>query len=169
MFNHTAFSLHVVIVLCTAALLATHILPAHAAEPGAINITSIAEKETLVVDKNGKTQSALTRVDTALPGDEIIYTTTFENISNSPASNIVISNPIPNDTTYLSANGANTEVTFSIDDGNQYAAPEKLIITSSKGYTRPAIPSDYTHLRWVYKGELGVGETSEVSFRAVIK
>jgi uncharacterized repeat protein (TIGR01451 family) len=169
MFNHTAFSLYFIIVLCSAALLATSMLPAHAAEQGAINITSIAEKETMVVDKDGKTQRTLTRVDTALPGDEIIYTTTFENISNSPAGNIVISNTIPNDTTYLSANGANTEVTFSIDDGNQYAAPEKLIITSSKGYTRPAIPADYTHLRWVYEGELGVGETSEVSFRAIIK
>jgi uncharacterized repeat protein (TIGR01451 family) len=169
MFNHTKSKLHFIIVFCTTALLTTYMLPAHATEPGAINITSIAEKETIVVDKDGKTQSRRTRVDTALPGDEIIYTTTFENISNSPAGNIVISNTIPNDTTYLGANGANTEVTFSIDDGNQYAAPEKLIVTSSKGYTRPAIPADYTHLRWVYEGELGVGETSEVSFRAIIK
>jgi len=169
MFNHTMLRLHFIIVLCTAALLTTSMLPAHAVEPGAINITSIAEKETIGVDKDGKTQSTRTRVDTALPGDEIIYTTTFENISKSPAGSIVISNTIPNDTTYLSANGANTEVTFSIDDGNQFSAPEELLVTTSKGYTRPAIPSDYTHLRWIYEGELGVGETSEVSFRAVIK
>jgi uncharacterized repeat protein (TIGR01451 family) len=169
MFNHTIFKQHFISVLCTAALLAVFALPAHAADPGAIKISSIAEKETDVVDKDGKTQTKRTRVDTAVPGDEIIYTTTFENISNKSAGNIVITNPIPNDTTYLSANGDNTEITFSIDGGNQYDAPDKLIITTNEGDTRPALTSDYTHLRWVYKGELGVGETSKVSFRAVIK
>ena len=169
MFNHTIFKQHFISVLCTAVLLTAFALPAHAADPGAIKISSIAEKETNVVDKDGNTQTKRTRVDTAVPGDEIIYTTTFENISNKPAGNIVITNPIPNDTTYLMADGANTEITFSIDGGNEYATPDKLIVTANEGDTRPAMPSDYTHLRWVYKGELGVGETSKVIFRAVIK
>jgi uncharacterized repeat protein (TIGR01451 family) len=169
MFNHTIFKQHFISVLCATILLTAFAIPAHAADPGAIKISSIAEKETNVVDKDGNTQTKRTRVDTAVPGDEIIYTTTFENISNKPAGNIVITNPIPNDTTYLMANGANTEITFSIDGGNEYATPDKLIVTDNEGDTRPALPSDYTHLRWVYKGELGVGETSKVSFRAVIK
>lgn len=169
MFNHTIFTPCFITVLFTTALLTTFTVPTHTAEPGAIKISSIAEKETEVIDKNGNKTSKRTRVDTAVPGDEIIYTITFENISTKPASNIVITNPIPNDTTYLSANGTNTEITFSIDGGNQYAARDKLIVTISEGNTRPAMPSDYTHLRWAYKGELGVGEASEVSFRAVIK
>ncbi len=169
MFNHTIFKQHFICVLCTAVLLTAYALPAHAADPGAVKISSIAEKETNVLDKDGNTQTKRTRVDTAVPGDEIIYTTTFENISNKPAGNIVITNPIPNDTTYLMADGANTEITFSIDGGNEYATPDKLIVTANEGDTRPAMPSDYTHLRWVYKGELGVCETSKVTFRAVIK
>jgi len=169
MFNHTIFKQRFITVLCAAALLTAFTLPAYAADPGAIIISSIAEKEMDVVDKDGITQSKRTRVETAIPGDEIIYTTTFENISDKPAGDIVITNPIPNDTTYLSANGANTEITFSVDGGNQYDAPDKLIVTTSEGNTRPAMTSDYTHLRWVYKGELGIGKTSEVSFRAVIK
>jgi uncharacterized repeat protein (TIGR01451 family) len=169
MYNHTIFKQHFISVFFTAALLTAFTLPAHAAEPGAIKLSSVAEKRIDVVDKDGKTVSTRTRVDTAVPGDEIIYTTTFENISNKPAGNIVITNPIPNATTYRSASGANTEITFSIDGGNQYAASDKLIVTASEGNTRPAMPSDYTHLRWVYKGELAVGETSDVSFRTVIK
>jgi uncharacterized repeat protein (TIGR01451 family) len=169
MFNHLIIKPQFIRVLCSAVLLTAFVLPAHAADPGAIKISSIAEKETAVVDNDGKTQTLLTRVDTALPGDEIIYTTTFENISNKPAGNIVITNPIPNDTTYLSAIGDNTQITFSIDGGNQYAAPDNLIVTANEGDTRSAIPSDYTHLRWVYLGDLGVGEISDVSFRAVIK
>jgi uncharacterized repeat protein (TIGR01451 family) len=169
MFKHTINKQHFISALCAAALLTAFVLPAHAAEPGSLKLANIAEIEITVVDKDGKTVSTRTPVGTAVPGDEIIYTTTFENISNKPAGNIVITNPMPNDTTYRSASGANTEITFSIDGGNQYAAPDKLIVTTSEGNTRPAVPSDYTHLRWAYKGELGVGKTSQVSFRTVIK
>lgn len=169
MFNYNIFTQHFISVFFTVALLTGLTLPVHAADPGAIIISSVAEKRIDVVDKDGKMVSTLAQVDTAVPGDEIIYTTTFENISNKPADNIVITNPIPNDTTYLSANGANTEITFSIDGGNQYDVPDKLIVTTNEGNTRPALPSDYSHLRWIYKGELGVGETRKVSFRAVIK
>jgi len=169
MFNHTIFKQHFISVLCTAAMLTAFTLPAHAAEPGAIKVSSIVEKIIDVVDKDGKTVSTRVPADNAVPGDEIIYTTTFENISNKPAGNIVITNPVPNDTTYLMANGVNTEITFSIDGGNEYAAADKLVVTTNEGDTRPALPSDYTHLRWTYKVELGVGETSKVSFRAVIK
>jgi uncharacterized repeat protein (TIGR01451 family) len=169
MFNHTIFKPCFITVFFTAALLTTFTVPTHTAEPGAIKISSIAEKETEVIDKNGNKTSKRNRVDTAVPGDEIIYTTTFENISTKPASNIVITNPIPNDTIYMSASGVNTEITFSIDGNNQYATPDKLIVTTKEGDTRLAVPSDYSHLRWVYTGELGVGKTSQVSFRAVIK
>jgi uncharacterized repeat protein (TIGR01451 family) len=169
MFNHTIFTPCFITVLFTTALLTTFTVPTHTAEPGAIKISSIAEKETEVIDKNGNKTSKRTRVDTAVPGDEIIYTITFENISTKPASNIVITNPIPNDTTYISATGVNTEITFSIDGNNQYATPDKLIVTTKEGVTRLAVPSDYSHLRWVYTVELGVDKTSQVSFRAVIK
>jgi uncharacterized repeat protein (TIGR01451 family) len=169
MSNHTILKQHFISVFFTAALLTAFTLPAHAAEPGAIKLSSVAEKRINVVDKDGKTVSTRARVDTAVPGDEIIYTTTFENISNKPAGNIVITNPIHNDTTYLMANGVNTEITFSIDGGYEYALPDKLIVTTNEGDTRPALPSDYTNLRWVYKGVLGVGETSKVSFHTVIK
>ena len=169
MFKHTIYKQYFISGLCTAALLTAFVLPAHAADPGSIKLTSFAEIEITVVDKEGKAQIQRTPVDTAVPGDEIIYTTTFENIINKPAGNIVITNPIPNATTYRSASGANTEITFSIDGGNKYAAPDKLIVTTSEGNTRPAMPSDYTHLRWAYKGELGAGKTSQVSFRTVIK
>lgn len=169
MFNHTIFTPCFINVLFTAALLTTFTLPTHTAEPGAIKISSIAEKETEVIDKNGNKTIMRTRVDTAVPGDEIIYTTTFENISTKPASNIVITNPIPNNTTYMSATGVDTEITFSIDGNSQYATPDKLIVTTKEGSTRLAVPSDYSHLRWAYTGELGVGKTSQVSFRAFIK
>jgi uncharacterized repeat protein (TIGR01451 family) len=168
MFNHTMFNQRFVTVLCGAVLLLVFHLPAHAAS-GAINISSIAEMEIEAVNEDGEQELKRIPVEMAVPGDEIIYTTTFENIINKPAGNIAITNPVPNDTTFRHANGANTDIEFSVDGGKQYASPDKLNVKTQQGNNRAAVPADYTHVRWFYKGELAVGETSEVSFRAVIK
>lgn len=168
MLNHTMFSQRCITVLCVAVLLLACHLPAHAAR-GAINISSIAEMEIEAVNEDGEKELKRIPVETAVPGDEIIYTTTFENIINKPAGNIAITNPVPNDTTFRRADGANTDINFSVDGGKQYASADKLSVKTQQGNNRAAVPADYTHVRWFYKGELGVGETSEVSFRAVIK
>ncbi len=171
MFNHTMFNPRFIPALCAAALLTAFHLPAHAqATSDAVEVKSIAEQEITTVN-NGKKEIKRIPVGKAVPGDEIIYTNTFKNLIQKPAANIVITNPVPNDSIYKggSASGDNTDITFSIDGGKQYAAPDKLIVKTKEGKTRPALPPDYTHIRWTYKGELGVGKTGEVSFRTVIK
>ncbi|MDX8384930.1 MAG: hypothetical protein R8M11_00260, partial [Gallionella sp.] len=75
-------------------------LSAHAAE--AIIVTSIAQTEIESVDKNGKKTTKLLPVEKALPGNEVIFTTTFENTLSEAASDITINNPIPAGTTYKS-------------------------------------------------------------------
>lgn len=152
-----------------AVLLAAFHLSAHAASP-AVEIKSVAEREIATVT-NGKRELVRSPVDKAVPGDEIIYTTTFKNLAGKPAANIVITNPVPNDSLYKadSASGANTVITFSVDGGKRYAAPGKLTIRTGEGRTRLALPNDYTHIRWTYQGELGAGKSGTVSFRAFIK
>lgn len=136
----------------------------------AIELKSIAEKEVTVL-VNGKKETKRTVVSKALPGEEIIYTTTFKNTLDKAAGDIVITNPVPNDSIYSggSAAGKNTTITFSIDSGKTFSTPDKLTIKTADGKLQPAKPADYTHLRWIYQGELGVGKVGEVSFRAVIK
>lgn len=155
--------------LYAATLLTAFHMTAHAAAD-AIELKSMAEREITVV-KNGKKEIQRAPVDKAVPGDEIIYTTTFKNALNKPAGDIVITNPVPNDSLYKdgSATGKNTAITFSVDGGQTYAAPGKLTVKTADGKTRPALPADYTHLRWTYQGELGAGKAGEVSFRAMIK
>ncbi len=155
--------------LLAAVLLTAFHLSALAA-PGQVEIKSIAEREVETV-KNGKKETHRAPVNKAVPGDEIIYTTTFRNLAGKPVGDIVITNPVPNDSLYKAdtANGANTVISFSVDGGKQYAAPGQLTVRTQDGKTRAALPADYTHIRWTYKGELGAGKTGEVSFRAVIK
>lgn len=154
--------------LSAAFLLTAFQPPALAAD--AVEVKSIAQKDVETV-KNGKKEITRGPVTRAVPGDEIVYTTTFRNLIKKPVGHIAITNPVPNDSIYKegSATGANTDITFSVDGGKQFAAPGALSVKTADGKTRPAVATDYTHIRWTYKGELGVGKSGEVSFRAVIK
>ena len=144
---------------------------AHAApETGKVSVKSTAEVETEVMVK-GKKEKKREPVAKAVPGTEIIYTNIFSNEGAKPAGNIVLTNPIPASTAYVggSAFGANMDIAFSADGGKTYDAPEKIKIKTREGRERPALPSEYTHIRWTYKGELAAGKQGNAGFRAVIQ
>ncbi len=141
----------------------------HAATTGTIEVQSIAEVE--IIGQNGEREMRRAPISHAAPGMVVVFTTTFQNTSHKPAGNIVINNPIPNDTEYKagSAFGDNTDITFSIDGGRSFAAAEQLWIQSTNGKSRIAPTKAYTHIRWVYKSRLASGERGAVGFRAAIK
>lgn len=159
--------------ICLTALLFAASLSVHAAPaaPGAVEVKSIAEVEVEVVNYKGKKELKRQPVEKAVPGTEVIYTTTFKNLIAKPVGNIAITNPVPNDTVYKggSAVGTNTDITFSVDGGKTWGTPDKLKLKGKDGKERIALPAEMTHIRWTYRGELPVGKTGEVSFRAAIK
>ena len=135
-----------------------------------IKVSSIAEVEVEVV-KNGKKEIMRIPPDKAVPGTEVIFTNTFENLGGKTASDIVINNPVPNDTGYKagSAIGRDTVITFSADGGKTFGTAENLKIRGADGKQRSALPGEYTHIRWTYKGQLAAGKSGEVGFRAIVK
>ncbi len=153
------------------ALLSSFSFNVHAAE-GAIKLTSIAQVEIEVTDKKGNKTLKRSTVTKAVPGTEVIYTTTFKNVINKPVDkNFVIDNPIPNDSEYKggSAFGPDCEILFSVDGGKQFGHAEELKIKDADGKERTALAKEYTHIRWIYKKELAAGKSGEVGFRAAIK
>ena len=152
------------------ALLGSFSSVAQAAD-GAIKITSIAQIEVEVVGKGGKKTLQRTPVAKAVPGTEVIYTNTFENITSKPAGDIVIDNPIPNDSEYKagSAFGKDCEILFSADGGKKFGHAEELKIKEADGKEHTALAKEYTHIRWTYKKQLAAGRSGEVGFRATIK
>jgi uncharacterized repeat protein (TIGR01451 family) len=151
------------------ALLSSLSLTAQAVD-GAIKVKSIAQVEIEVADKDGKKSLHREPVEKAIPGTEIIFTNTFENVSAKAASDIIINNPIPNSTTYKagSAFGQDCEILFSVDQGKTFGVAESLKITSSDGTEHVALPKEYTNIRWSYKKQLPAGKSSDVGFRATI-
>jgi uncharacterized repeat protein (TIGR01451 family) len=152
------------------ALLGSFSSGAQAAD-GAIKVTSIAQIEVEVVGQDGKKTLKRTPPDKAIPGTEVIYTTTFENIIKKSVGNIVIDNPIPNDSEYKagSAFGKDCDILFSVDGGKTFGHAEELKIKDADGKERTPLAKEYTNLRWTYKGQLAAGKSGEVGFRATIK
>ena len=99
-------------------------------------------------------------------GSRVIYTTSFTNNTSDSADIIDIVNPIPAQAIYLpnTATGINCEITFSIDGGISWDKPENLHVRQKDGSLRPAHPTDYTHIRWIYSAGLAPKASSQVSF-----
>ena len=89
-------------------------------------VTSIAQVETEVVGKDGKKTLKRTPVEKAIPGTEVIYTTTFQNLIKKPVGDIVINNPVPNASEYKagSAFGKDCNILFSVDRVSNSATPK---------------------------------------------
>jgi uncharacterized repeat protein (TIGR01451 family) len=147
--------------------------PLHAQQgpsAGSIEFRNVAEVELEVKGADGKVEKKRVAAEKALPGAEVIYTSTFRNIGQRPAGNIVVVNPVPANTTLVggSAFGEGTEITFSADGGKNWAAADKVKVTGADGKQRPAGISEITHLRWVMRGELAAGKQGVVGFRVTV-
>ena len=139
-------------------------------QKGSIQVTSVAEVE--VIEKNKKGKDVVRRKDastvTVVPGTIVLFTTTFTNIDEEPATDVVITNPVPKHMTYVagSAKGKGTKIEYSIDGGKAYAQPHKLRTKDARGRVRKAEAREYTHIKWTLTRSLQPGGSGIVTFRA---
>jgi uncharacterized repeat protein (TIGR01451 family) len=141
------------------------------AKDGTVKFSNKVFKQVVVTNKKGEKEFSYVEPTIAVPGDVMLYSITFENIGKETVSNIVVNDPIPNNSKYRmnSANGKDTKITFSIDGGKSFGNPKDLIVKDKTGKTWVAKPEEYTHIRWVYGKSLAPGEKGEVSFKTSIK
>lgn len=140
------------------------------AEEGAIRFSNKAFKQVITKNTDGTNRYDYVEPSLVLPDDVILYEITFENISDQPVENIVINNPIANNSVYRasSATGDATDITFSVD-GKNFAAADALTVKDKTGKTWQAKPEDYTAIRWTYKKALMPGEKGKVTYKTTIK
>ncbi len=140
---------------------------AFAQEKGHLNVRTIVQKEEVVVSESGETERRLVDAETVVPGDDLVYTITFQNISDETAENVVITNPIAESLTYVngSAFGPGALIEFSVDGGQSFDSADALIIAANDG-TRPAEPADFTHVRWTMQNDIESGAQGLAQFRA---
>lgn len=140
---------------------------AGAQDAGHLTIETIVMKEEVSIGPAGERETRLVEPDTVVPGDEVVYTVSFSNVSDEPAENVVITNPLPEQLSYVdgSAFGPGAAVEFSVDGGKSFAAPEKLLVRENGG-ERVASAEDFTHIRWVLSEDIAPGSQGMAQFRA---
>jgi uncharacterized repeat protein (TIGR01451 family) len=140
---------------------------AMAQEEGHLNVRTLVQKEEVTVNASGETERRLVAVDAVVPGEDVVYTITFTNVSDESAENVVITNPISASLTYVagSAFGPGTVIEFSVDGGQTFAVADQLRIDTSEG-ERVAEVEDFTHVRWTMQDDLVAGAQGMARFRA---
>lgn len=137
-----------------------------------VAITIKAEKEVTVTVK-GKQVKKRIAAKGVQPGDEIIYTLNYVNSGTETAKDVVISDPIPEGTSYIPGSASEGgELVFSIDKGKSYKKPTLLTFEVKGGDGKPqkkvASPDEYTDIRWTIK-EIPKGNKGSVSFKVKVK
>jgi len=141
-----------------------------AQESSTLDVQTTVQKEVVVTDSNGNESTELVDADTVVPGERVIYTTSFRNTGAEAAENVVITNPISDSLEYVlgSAFGPGMTLEFSVDGGASFADASTLEVTDN-GETRAATPDDYTHVRWRMTDDLAPGAQGVVRFAAILK
>jgi uncharacterized repeat protein (TIGR01451 family) len=138
---------------------------------GALSLKTVVEKVVETKDADGATKTELVPAASAVPGDQVVYTVTFKNVSTQAADNIRITNPIPAEMQYVAdtASGPGSDVLYSVDGGKTYGRAGELYVTDADGTRRQAGPADYTHSRGVLKSPLAAGAQGFARFRATVR
>ena len=139
-------------------------------EDGHLNVRTVVQKEQVVVNDDGEREKTLVAADKVVPGETVIVTTTFQNIGDEAAENVVITNPISSELVYIdgSAFGPGTDIEFSVDGGKTFAPAVELTVTED-GVSRSAGANDFTHIRWVMREDLAAGAQGVARFSAVLE
>jgi uncharacterized repeat protein (TIGR01451 family) len=135
-----------------------------------IVIRAIAEVESRRVEQ-GREVAKLLPADRVGSGDWIVYTLEVRNTASTAVPPPMVTYAVPEHMSYVaeSAVGPATEVTYSVDGGQSFDAPENLRIRDADGQRRLAGAADYTHIRWQMKNGLKGNSVAFVRFRARVK
>lgn len=141
-----------------------------AQEQGHLSVKTVVQKEQVELDEAGNEKTVLVDAGKVVPGEHVVYTITFRNIGDEPAQNVVITNPVDANLTYIegSAFGPGMDIQFSVDGGKTFASLDALTVTED-GTQRPAEAKDITQIRWVMHEDLAAGAQGIARFAAVLK
>lgn len=156
---------------CATALVALLCAASAGAEAGSVELRTRAEKRLLVPRADGTAEEQFVPAGKVVPGDVVAYTIEARNVSAVNADRVVITDPIPKQMEYVagSAESAAGQLLFSVDGGFRFDRPENLTVATQDGASRPAVASDYTHLRWVFAAPLAPAELRSVRFLAKLE
>ncbi len=136
-----------------------------------LELTTRVEKIVAADGTSAGPRTQLKPVEVATPGDELVLTVTFQNVTPETLDGVRITQPIPPNMRYVagSAIGPGSEVLYSVDGGVSYGQPNELKVVAADGTRRAATADDYTHVRWLLQAPLEPGARGFARFRAIVR
>lgn len=122
--------------------------------------------EKTVTDADGATSVELVEPDTIVPGDKLLFGTTYTNSSSDVVENFVVTNPIP--AAVRLSPEADAQLTVSIDGGANWGKLAELTVEAEDGTRRAAQHADVTHIRWTL-ASVAPGESGRLEYPAIIR
>ncbi|MFV0644918.1 MAG: hypothetical protein ACK5NN_10540 [Sphingomonadaceae bacterium] len=120
-----------------------------------------------VVTVDGQQSQTLVKPEGVIPGDKLVFTTTYRNSGGEAVSDFTMVNPVPQHMVLADQDLGSADV--SVDGGKTFAKLAELRVTdASTAEERPAQSSDVTHLRWTISSVAPGGEGS-VKFSALVR
>jgi len=155
--------------LTLALIAATSLLAS--ASASALTAKQIVEKEVVVQLPDGTESVTREPAQKVIPGERVIYTLSYTNDDAAPASDLVLTMPVPSEIKYMdgSATQEGALIAYSADGGKSFASRSAVRAAGSDGIMRTATAEDITHIRWTVAGPVAAGETGNLSFKGVLK
>jgi len=137
----------------------------------ALTAEQIVEKEVTVQMPDGTEITSRQAAEDVVPGERIVYTLNFTNDEAKPASNLVLTMPVPQAIKYMdgSATDVGAQVVYSADGGKSFANRSAVQIADIDGTYRRASSNEITHIRWTVLGPVAPGDGGALSFKGVLK
>lgn len=140
--------------------------PAMAQNDQAIALLGDVKVVKTIVDESGEKRIELTDTSIVVPGDVLLFSTSYRNQTDKPVENFVLTNPLASAVAYSS--DEKNEQQVSVDGGNSWGLLSELTVTAEDGTTRAAQGSDVTHLRWVLP-IIRPAESGQITFNAIVR
>jgi uncharacterized repeat protein (TIGR01451 family) len=143
------------------------IAPVAANAANDVALTSAVFVEKTVPQADGKTRLVLEEPHVVVPGDKLVFVLAYRNQGAKPATDFVVTNPMPGAVAYQGTPDAAAIV--SVDGGKSWGALAALKVRKADGTVRAAYPEDVTHVRWAMKAPIPVGAAGKLSFRGIVR
>ena len=115
-------------------------------------------------DEDGEPR--LVAAEGVVPGDTLVFTTSYRNEGGSTVTDFVIVNPVPADLVLSDEAASQTEV--SVDGGAKWGSLGELTVLDDNSQERPATIDDITHMRWAI-AEVPPAGAGQVRFSARVR
>ncbi|KCZ45485.1 hypothetical protein HY3_07495 [Hyphomonas pacifica] len=135
-------------------------------------VEQTVERAIVMEDEEGGLEMELLPADEVKPGEQLFYSVTYINDSEEPATDVVLTLPVPEDVSLLEDSAVaeydEAFVDFSVDGGKTYISGARLVSDSAT----PAhleIPEEITHMRWTFSQDIAPKDSGRIFFAAILK